>query len=189
MSPLTHALAGDWHGFFRQLGGEAWLGVPLVPKAIRAFGRAEVAEAAGVASAERPPVVPEAAPVGAPPAAPASTVRWVGGVPSEEGLRLVDSARRSLQVPTSRNIVFAESVIEGRPRQLVTGVSGGASPPGTVPAPTNRLFQTRNIRGAAPTDNHSEVKILEDIARDLPTNARGTINLFTERHLVDRVRE
>ena len=111
----------------------------------------------------------------------AGRVRWAGGVPSEEGLRLVDSARRSLQVPTSRNIAFAESVIEGRSRQLVTGVSGGASPPGTVPSPTNRLFQTRPTRGAIPTNVDSEVKILEEIARDLPRDARGTINLFTER--------
>ena len=79
------------------------------------------------------------------------TVRWAGGVPSEEGLRLVDSARRSLQVPTSRNIAFAESVIEGRGRQLVTGVSGSVSPPGTVASPTSRLFQTRATRGAIPT--------------------------------------
>jgi RHS repeat-associated protein len=109
------------------------------------------------------------------------TVRWAGGVPSEEGLRLVDSARRSLQVPTSRNIAFAESVIEGRGRQLVTGVSGSVSPPGTVASPTSRLFQTRATRGAIPTQWDSEVKILADIARGLPRDARGTINLFTER--------
>src|SRR5258708_16965318 len=69
---------------------------------------------------------------------PASAVRWAGGVPSDEGLRLVDSTRIALQVPTARNVAFAETVIEGQPRQLLTGVSGRESPPGTVLAPTNR---------------------------------------------------
>lgn len=111
----------------------------------------------------------------------ASTVRWVGGVPSEEGLRLVDSARRSLRVAESRNIAFAESVIEGRSRQLLTGVSGGSSPLGTVAAPTNRQFWTLVNRGAIRTDVDSEVKILEKIAENLSRRARGTINLFSER--------
>jgi hypothetical protein len=64
---------------------------------------------------------------------------------------------------------------------LVTGVSGSVSPPGTVASPTSRLFQTRATRGAIPTQWDSEVKILEDIARNWPRDARGTINLFTER--------
>src|SRR5579875_2918390 len=61
------------------------------------------------------------------------------------------------------------------------GVSEKASPPGTVASPTSRLFQTRATRGAIPTQWDSEVKILEDIAKDLPREAKGTINLFTER--------
>jgi hypothetical protein len=50
-----------------------------------------------------------------------------------------------------------------------------------VASPTNRLFETRPTRGAIPTNVDSEVKILEDIASGLPSDARGTINLFTER--------
>lgn len=78
------------------------------------------------------------------------------------------------------NIAFAESVIEGWPRQLATGVSG-ASPPGTAPVPTNRQFWTLVNRGAIPTDVDSEVKLLENIAQNLSASACGTINLFSER--------
>jgi hypothetical protein len=109
------------------------------------------------------------------------TVRWKGGIPAEEGLRFVDSVRHSLHVPLSRNIAFAEISIDGKGKQLVIAVSGSASPLGTVASPTSRLFQTRTTRGAIPTQWDSEVKILEDIARGLPRDARGTINLFTER--------
>ncbi|MCC7085000.1 MAG: hypothetical protein IT427_08335 [Pirellulales bacterium] len=113
------------------------------------------------------------------------TVKWTGGIPAKEGLELVDSVRRSLHVPTTRNIALAESVIQGQPRQLLASVSGQASPLGTVESPTARLFETLNSRGAAPTVNHTEVKILENVAKDLPKNARGTINLFTERKPCD----
>jgi len=51
-------------------------------------------------------------------------------------------------------------------------------------------------RGAIPTNVDSEVKILEDIAKDLPSDAKGTINLFTERepcpsckHVIKQFRE
>jgi RHS repeat-associated protein len=107
-------------------------------------------------------------------------VKYAGGIPAEEGARLTNSIRSSLKLGTDGNVAVAESVIEGE-RTLLTAVSGGKmNPPGTVMAPENRIFTTKKS-GAMTRDFDTEVKILEEVAKDLPKDARGTINLYTER--------
>lgn len=105
-------------------------------------------------------------------------MKYPTGISPNEGALIVQSIRNSLKIK-GRNIAIAEANINGQ-RQLLTGVSGRVSPPQTVPSPANRLFTTRDS-GAMTRAFDSEVKILEDIAKDLPANAKGTIALYTER--------
>lgn len=121
---------------------------------------------------------PAAPPVAEPPYNPVAGMKHPSGINAAEGARLTRSIRASLKIE-GRNVAIAEARIEGS-RRLVTGVSGKASPPGTVPAPSSPQFTTR-ASGAMTRAFDSEVKILEDIAKDLPPNARGTISLYTER--------
>jgi hypothetical protein len=107
-----------------------------------------------------------------------SRMKYPDGIDPAEGSRLTKSIRSSLNIE-GRNVAIAEANINGE-RQLLTGVSGKASPPGTVSAPTDPLFSTKPS-GAMTRAFDSEVKILEDIAKDLPPDANGTISLYTER--------
>ena len=129
-----------------------------------------------------PPVTVQAAP-------PATQLRNVltvplvkmhfpGGIPPAEGVRLTQSIRASLKIE-GRNVAIAEAELGGS-RRLLTGVSGKASPPGTVPSPDSRLFTTK-ASGAMTRAFDSEVKLLEDIAKDLSEDAKGRISLYTER--------
>jgi hypothetical protein len=105
-------------------------------------------------------------------------MKWGEGIPAERGAQLTKSVRMSLQHEEG-NLAIAEAQINGE-RQLLTGVSGKASPAGTVPAPKSPLFTTK-ASGAMTRAYDSEVKILEHIAYDLPRDARGTISIYTER--------
>lgn len=105
-------------------------------------------------------------------------MKFPAGISPAEGARLTQSIRASLQIE-GRNVAVAEAQIEGS-RRLLTGVSGKASPPGTIQAPANAQFTTR-ASGAMTRAFDSEVKILEEVAKDLPANAKGTISLYTER--------
>jgi hypothetical protein len=49
-----------------------------------------------------------------------------------------------------------------------------------VAAPSEPAFATKSS-GAITRAFDSEVKILEDLARRLPPNAKGTVSIFTER--------
>src|SRR5207302_155168 len=117
-----------------------------------------------------PPVEPE--PVAPPP------MQYPGGIPPAEGARLTGAVRSSLQLQ-GRNVAVAETNIDGR-SEMLTGISGKASPPGTVPPPTDPLFQTKPS-GAMTRAYDSEVKVLESVAKDLPSDAKGTLSLYTER--------
>ncbi len=114
------------------------------------------------------------------PLAPTRATRFPAGIDAVEGARLTASIRRSLQIE-GRNMAIAEANINGE-RQLVTGVSGKVSPQGTAPSPalTDRLFKWRDS-GAQTRAYDSEVKILEQLGRDLPRDAQGTVSLYTER--------
>lgn len=110
--------------------------------------------------------------------APAPAMEFPNGIPPRDGARLTGAIRSSLQIE-GRNVAVAETNIGGQ-SQTLTAISGKGSPSGTVPAPTNPLFPTKPS-GAMTRAFDSEVKILEAIAKDLPSNAEGTISLYTER--------
>ena len=61
----------------------------------------------------------------------------------------------------------------------MTAVNGVDSPPGTVPKPLTRKFQTIDS-GYQSRANDSEVKILEEIAKGLNKKSEGAVHLFTE---------
>jgi hypothetical protein len=105
-------------------------------------------------------------------------LKYPDGIPPAEGASLTGEVRSSLQIQ-GRNVAVAEVNVGGR-SEMLTGVSGRASPPGTAPAPENPLFTTK-ASGAMTRAYDSEVKILEDVANGLPSDARGTISLYTER--------
>src|SRR6267378_2686052 len=120
----------------------------------------------------RTPPPPEPEPV------PIPAMDFPNGIPPADGARLTSAVRSSLQLQ-GRNVAVAETNIGGR-SQMLTAISGKASPSGTVPAPTNPLFPTK-ASGAMTRAFDSEVKLLESIAKDLPSNAEGTVSLYTER--------
>src|SRR6267378_913955 len=120
----------------------------------------------------RTPPPPEPEPV------PIPAMDFPNGIPPADGARLTSAVRSSLQLQ-GRNVAVAETNIGGR-SQMLTAISGKASPTGTVPAPTNPLFPTK-ASGAMTRAFDSEVKLLETIAKDLPSNAEGTVSLYTER--------
>ena len=104
------------------------------------------------------------------------------GIPANEGEAAANAIRERLGLkPGERNVAVAESDINGVKQQL-EAVSGKNSPEGTVqsPAEGSRLFTTKNS-GAMTRAYDTEVKILEYLAKNLPANAQGTINLYTER--------
>jgi hypothetical protein len=105
-------------------------------------------------------------------------MKYPNGIPPAEGARLTESVRSSLQLK-GRNVAVAE-VNVGDKSEMLTAVSGKTSPPGTVSVPENPLFTTKPS-GAMTRDYDTEVKLLEDVAKGLPSDARGTISLYTER--------
>ncbi|MGA5301778.1 deaminase domain-containing protein [Nucisporomicrobium flavum] len=88
-----------------------------------------------------------------------------------------------------RNVAVAQHDIDGVIGQRI-GVSGERDYPGSVPAPASRAFNP----GQRPFD--SENKILEHYAANLNKDAKGTINLYSEREpcpscssVIDQFRE
>ncbi|MFE9690577.1 FG-GAP-like repeat-containing protein [Micromonospora sp. NPDC005806] len=77
-------------------------------------------------------------------------------------------------VGSRRNVAVAQHDIDGVSGQRI-GVSGQHTNPGSVAAPKSRVFNP----GERPFD--SENKIFEHYAANLSPNARGTINLYSER--------
>lgn len=95
-----------------------------------------------------------------------------------DGLDRVDDLRLRYNVRHSRNIAYAEAEINGQSTELVA-ISGVRSPGETVPLPTDRIFEPTAL-GCDPRDTHSELKILEYIARNANQSTRGSIKLYTE---------
>jgi len=129
-------------------------------------------------TAPEEPVPPRTPPPPEPEPVPTPAMEFPNGIPPADGARLTSAVRSSLQLQ-GRNVAVAETNIGGR-SQMLTAISGKASPSGTVPAPTNPLFPTK-ASGAMTRAFDSEVKLLETIAKDLPSNAEGTVSLYTER--------
>jgi RHS repeat-associated protein len=111
------------------------------------------------------------------------TLEWTKGLLGRKtGLKVVDGLRRSLKIAPDRNIAFAEIAIKGKPNEVAFAVSSQVTPKGTVGVPTKRVFNPLPTGGTLPTDNHSEVKLLEDIAKNLTKDSKGEIYIFTERY-------
>lgn len=91
--------------------------------------------------------------------------------------------RAELKTPNNRNIAFAEVNIEGKQEKLI-GISGIASPEGTCLYPEDPALKFKP-RGFEERDDHSEFKILNQIAQGLDKNATGTVKLFSERYPCD----
>jgi hypothetical protein len=123
-----------------------------------------------------PPSKPSAPPEPKP--EPPPPMEYPNGIPPEEGARLTKDVRSSLPL-SGRNVAVAEVNVNGQ-SQMLTGISGKASPAGTVPAPEDPLFTTKPS-GAMTRAYDSEVKILESVAKGLPSDAQGTISLYSER--------
>jgi hypothetical protein len=133
---------------------------------------------AAAAGSEEGPPTHTTEPPAKPPEPSRPPMSFPEGIPPEEGARLTQAARSTYDIK-GRNVAVAESNIDGSSRML-TSVSGKASPEGTVPAPTDPMFTTKPS-GAMTRAYDSEVKILEDVAKDLNPNSQGTISLYTER--------
>lgn len=91
--------------------------------------------------------------------------------------------REKLGVANERNIAIAEVSIAGRKGKLV-GISGLKSPEGTCPTP-NKPVLGHIPKGFEERNDHSEFKILDQIAQSLDRSADGTVKLFTERYPCD----
>lgn len=86
--------------------------------------------------------------------------------------------RTDLNIGGGRNIGVAQYTIDGNAGELV-GVSGQASRPGTVNAPTNSIFNTIQT-GNNPRTLDSEYKILSELATKLTSSSKGVVNLYSE---------
>lgn len=86
--------------------------------------------------------------------------------------------RTDLNIGGGRNIGVAQYTIDGNAGELV-GVSGQASRPGTVNAPTNSIFDTIQT-GNNPRTLDSEYKILSELATKLTPSSKGVVNLYSE---------
>lgn len=88
----------------------------------------------------------------------------------ENSLEKVADIRKTLDIGQKRNIAFAEFNIDGKAGELI-GVSGKANRTGTVGIPENPRFETIKT-GNNPRTLDSEVKILENLAAQLPPGNR-----------------
>jgi RHS repeat-associated protein len=109
------------------------------------------------------------------------TVATIRGASSVDDMARVASIRESLGVGAGKNIAFADYEIGGVSGAL-TSVSGKHQFAGTVPNPTNLLFNYI-ATGNNPRMLDSESKIFEHLAASLPRDAVGRVRIFSERPL------
>jgi hypothetical protein len=104
-----------------------------------------------------------------------------------DGEKEVAVIRQQFNIPAALNIAYAEIAVETYQDELI-GVSGAASPAGTVPTPTSRLFDTFDTPPGHFRDNDAEVKLLEAVARAIQPDAQkgqcypartGTVRLYS----------
>ncbi|MFC9966054.1 deaminase domain-containing protein [Nocardia ignorata] len=83
-------------------------------------------------------------------------------------------------VGKKKNVAVARGEIDGEEINL-DAVSGQSSPSGTVEAPANPTLRPVSEDGTTDRPYDSEFKILDNLAQQLSPDAKGTINLYTER--------
>jgi len=103
----------------------------------------------------------------------------IGSRTVAESLDKVNSIRQEFNIGSKRNIAFAEYEINGSKGEVM-GVSGKADRVGTAGVPSERKFETITTPDGNPRTLDAEVKILEELASKLPSDASGKIYLFSE---------
>lgn len=95
----------------------------------------------------------------------------------DDSLELVRIIRQELHVGRKRNVAYPDYEIDGEVGRVV-GVSGDAVRKGASDIPEVRRFETFEI--GHPRDFEAELKTLENLGSRLPSNAVGTLHLFSE---------
>ncbi|WP_458122145.1 deaminase domain-containing protein [Paenibacillus sp. Z6-24] len=103
----------------------------------------------------------------------------IGSRSVEESLEKINEIRQANNIGGKRNIAFAEYEINGSTGEII-GVSGKADRAGTAGVPNQRKFETITTPDGNPRTLDAEVKILEELASQLPTNVTGKVHLFSE---------
>jgi hypothetical protein len=103
----------------------------------------------------------------------------IGSRSVEESLDKINEIRQANNIGGKRNIAFAEYEIDGLTDEII-GVSGKADRAGTAGVPNQRKFETITTPDGNPRTLDAEVKILEELASQLPNNASGKVHLFSE---------
>jgi hypothetical protein len=103
----------------------------------------------------------------------------IGSRSVEESLEKINEIRQANNIGGKRNIAFAEYEINGSTGESI-GVSGKADRAGTAGVPNQRKFETITTPDGNPRTLDAEVKILEELASQLPNNASGKVHLFSE---------
>jgi hypothetical protein len=105
-----------------------------------------------------------------------------GIIAPTDGLEAVGKIRQTLGTSfkdiEKKNIAFAEINIAGKPASMVA-INGSETTAGTAGLPETPMFKTNN-RGMLVHDRDSEYKLLEEIAKGLSPDAKGSIAMFTE---------
>lgn len=97
----------------------------------------------------------------------------------DNAVDLVSDIRKTLTISADKNIAFASFNINGNASEMIA-VSGKHQFPGTVAETVNRQF-TYVRTGNNDRLMDSEAKIFENLAAQLPRDARGSVRLFSER--------
>lgn len=103
----------------------------------------------------------------------------IGSRTVDESLEKINQIRKANNIGGKRNIAFAEYEINGSTGEII-GVSGKADRAGTAGVPNQRKFKTITTPDGNPRTLDAEVKILEELASQLPSNASGKVHLFSE---------
>ncbi|MGZ0050582.1 deaminase domain-containing protein [Brevibacillus gelatini] len=103
----------------------------------------------------------------------------IGSRTVEESLEKINEIRKANKIGGKRNIAFAEYEINGSTGEII-GVSGKAERAGTAGVPNQRKFETITTPDGNPRTLDAEVKILEELASQLSSNASGKVHLFSE---------
>lgn len=110
----------------------------------------------------------------------ASGTAGAEGISVSRGVEQTTAIRERLGLATGeRNVAVAQGELNGE-KFAYEAVSGKKSPAGTIELPENPIFTTKPS-GAMTRAFDTEVKILENAAKQLTPDSTGVINIFTER--------
>ena len=96
-----------------------------------------------------------------------------------DGLDKVDDLRLKYDVSHKKNIAYADANVDGESSELI-GISGKKPVGDTVGMPDESKLHPLS-QGYDSRDDHSELKILEHIARKANEFSKGLVKIYTER--------